>query len=441
MRASRMHPEQARTTELEGKKVTIALVLGGGAPNLTLMAGAVAALHDAGVKFDVVSTSGAGMLIGLLYASPKGVTPSDALKNSVNMGVHDAIYDALPVNFKVFHKPGPMAEAYTRFWQTVARSRGDIATLSSQWMDTSLEMLLPGAALAPYRNMWKQFLDTGPAAAGNEDAQRFFGDLTALMLATFCPSDLGPGSKGLCQPAPFVEEAIDFAKLRDFGGEFYMSAYCIDDHKMEIFHKDEIDVQHFQAALAFPLIYAPFKLKGKTYLEGAAKDTLNFKGLYEYRKEEKAHTPIDTIVVCDVLGMEELIGEPRNLYDAWVKSIIVPLVAIAKDDIKLFREVHKPKIPESFGDPEPALLTIDFMSHMPKDHWPNVLDWSYSNLNTLYGVGYKAGRALFDAHRSDLSRSAIRTAKEPHDAANAKAGQPAGGMAGRTRRRGGLEAS
>ena len=42
--------------------MTIALVLGGGAPNLTLMAAAVAALDDAGVEFDVVSTSGAGQL-------------------------------------------------------------------------------------------------------------------------------------------------------------------------------------------------------------------------------------------------------------------------------------------------------------------------------------------------------------------------------------------
>jgi hypothetical protein len=38
--------------------MTIALVLGGGAPNLTLMAGAVAALDDAGVEFDLVSTFG-----------------------------------------------------------------------------------------------------------------------------------------------------------------------------------------------------------------------------------------------------------------------------------------------------------------------------------------------------------------------------------------------
>ena len=107
---------------------------------------------------------------------------------------------------------------------------------------------------------------------------------------------------------------------------------------MEIFEKKEITIEQFQAALAFPLIYAPFKINGKTYLEGAAKDTLNFKGLLEKRKDD--HPVIDTIVVLDVLGMKELIAEPRGkAYDAWVKSIIVPLTAIAEDDIKLFERL------------------------------------------------------------------------------------------------------
>ena len=112
--------------------MTIALVLGGGAPNLTLMAGAVAALDDAGVEFDIVSTSGAGMLIGLLYAAPKGSSGdikrdrAAALKNTVNMGVHDAIYRFFPMNFKVFHKPGTLAQAYTKFWQHCGgQPRGD----------------------------------------------------------------------------------------------------------------------------------------------------------------------------------------------------------------------------------------------------------------------------------------------------------------------------
>jgi NTE family protein len=122
--------------------MTIALVLGGGAPNLTLMAGAVAALDDAGVEFDVVSTSGAGMLIGLLYAAPKGRDikrdRAAALKNTVNMGVHDAIYRFFPVNFKVFHKPGTLAQAYTKFWQIAADDReaieGPVGDFRDQWL-------------------------------------------------------------------------------------------------------------------------------------------------------------------------------------------------------------------------------------------------------------------------------------------------------------------
>ena len=393
--------------------MTNALVLGGGAPNLTLMAGAIAALDEAGVKFNVVSTTGAGMLIGLLYAAPKGMTPSAALANTIKMGVDDAIYKVFPVNFKVFHKPGEMAQAYTRFWQDAAGKRGEMAKLSRQWMDASVQSFFPGAAMAPFRDMWKQSLDAFPAQLdANEDAKRFFEDLNGLMLAALCPSDLSMDSKGMCQPAPFVEAAVDFQRLKDFDGEFYMSAYCIETGEMEIFHKDEINLEHFQAALAFPLIYAPFKLGGKTYLEGAAKDTLNFEGLYEYRKD-KRHPPIDTIVVCDILGMDKLIGEPRTLYDAWVKSIIVPLVAIAKDDLKLFRLLHKPKIPARYGHAEPKLLTIDFARHMPADHWPNVLDWSYSNLKTLYDVGYQAGKDFHREHGADLAANPAKPARVP----------------------------
>lgn len=380
-----------------------ALVLGGGAPNLTLMAGALAALADAKVKFDVVSTSGAGMLIGLLYAAPKqGKSSSAALRETVNMGVHDLIYNLFPVNFKVFHKPGASAQAYTRFWQTMAQNRGEMAQLCTQWMDTALDLALPGSALAPVRQTWKQLLNAFPAAtAASEDTQRLFDDWSALVLATICPTDLSSSSMGMCQPAPFIEQAVDFSRLKDFPGEFYLSAYCIERQEMDIFHKHEIDLEHFQAALAFPLIYAPFKLNGETYLEGAAKDTLNFKGLLEYRKDKKHH-PLDTIVVCDVLGIEQLIGEPRSLYDAWVKSIIVPLVAIAKDDIKLFRHMHHPKVRQAGGRSAPKLLTIDFKAHIPKEHWPNVLDWSYSNLDTLFKVGYRAGEDFHAKHQADL---------------------------------------
>jgi predicted acylesterase/phospholipase RssA len=63
-----------------------ALLLGGGAPTLTLQAGALAALHDKEVRFDVVSTAGAGMLVGLLFVAPKGTSPGQALESTKEMG-------------------------------------------------------------------------------------------------------------------------------------------------------------------------------------------------------------------------------------------------------------------------------------------------------------------------------------------------------------------
>jgi hypothetical protein len=41
--------------------MAVGLVLSGGAPVLTFMAGALVALDERDVKFDVISTSGAGM--------------------------------------------------------------------------------------------------------------------------------------------------------------------------------------------------------------------------------------------------------------------------------------------------------------------------------------------------------------------------------------------
>ena len=187
------------------------------------------------------------MLVGLLYAAPKGTSPRQALENTRDMGVSDAIYDLFPVNFKVFHKPGALADAYRRGLQSLPR-------------------LVPG----------------------QDPASRLFADWMALMFATWCPSDLTEKSLGLCDHAPWIDDVVDFDRLKSFPGEFYMNAYCIDDHKMTIFTKDEITPDHFRAALAFPFIYPPFELNGKTYIEGSAIDTLCFEGLLKYRKDRAA---------------------------------------------------------------------------------------------------------------------------------------------------------
>jgi hypothetical protein len=196
-----------------------------------------------------------------------------------------------------------------------------------------------------------------------------------------------------------------------------MNAYCIEDQEMAIFTKEQITPDHFRAALAFPFIYPPFKFNGKTYIEGSAIDTLCFEGLLKYREEqlrrEKAGKapaqklvalePLRNVVVFDVLSSKKIIREPRSLYDAWVQSIMIPLVEIAKDDIELFQ--HKYNREWNLN-----LLRIKF--DIPDEHWPYVLDWSYSNLSKLYDIGYTAGLRFYEENEAALRAAALDAAAE-----------------------------
>jgi len=99
---------------------------------------------------------------------------------------------------------------------------------------------------------------------------------------------------------------------------------------------------------------------------------------------------IDRIVVFDVLGQEQLIRRPRNLYDAWVLSMIVPLVSISAQDLELFEL----KYDKPVGDPDKLVHRIRFADAIPLDHWPDVLDWSYGNLQELFDAGRRAAETF-----------------------------------------------
>ena len=330
-----------------------ALVLGGGAPNMALMAGALAAFQRHRVEFDVVSTSGAGALAGLLWLAPKGLSPEEALRNVVTMSISDAIYQFLPVNYKVFHKPGTWAD----WWRS---------TLAA----------FPSFAMNP------QQYQQSPAYA-------LWADWMALWTATLSPTDLAWSSWGLCAPAPFIEQLIDFDKIKEIKPHFYLNAYNVTKEVIDDFEKKDITPDHFRAALAFPFIYGPYRLSANNclYYEGAVVDCLNFKDLVE------RHVNLKTIVVFDVLGNHKLIRAPRNLYDSWMLSMIIPLVETAQDDIKLFTLKYK--------KPETDLLKLDFA--IPPGNLLEVLDWTASNATRLFNIGYEAGEKFCRAHAGKIT--------------------------------------
>jgi len=334
-----------------------ALVLGGGAPNMPLMAGAVAAFAEQGINFDVVSTSGAGSLAGLLWLAPKGQTPVEALRSVKTMTIVDHIYQHLPVNYKVFHKPGPVAD----FWRSALASNPLFSLIPKQYEQSPLYAL--------------------------------YTDWMALWAATLCPSGLNWYSWGLCAPLPFIEHIIDFDKVNQVKPHFYLNAYNISKEVIDDFNKDQITPDHFRAALAFPLIYGPFLLNGDYYYEGAVVDCLNFKDLKE------KHSGLETIVVLDVLGTDTLIRKPRNLYDSWVLSMIIPLVKTAEDNLELFALKHNKGWERSQGA-DADLLKVTF--NIPDDHLVEVLDWSGSNAARLFDIGHQSGLDFIKRHRAKL---------------------------------------
>ena len=94
---------------------------------------------------------------------------------------------------------------------------------------------------------------------------------------------------------------------------------------MEIIPKAKITADHFRAALAFPFIYPPYELNGNFYIEGSAIDPMNFEGLLQHLGDQEQHA----VLVFDMMGAKKLMmRKPRDLYDAWVQSIMVPLAEI-----------------------------------------------------------------------------------------------------------------
>lgn len=342
--------------------MTTALVLGGGAPNLTIMSGALLALDEADVKFDVVTTTGAGMLVGLLYAAPRGGDRRAALRNTVSLGVSDEIYSLFPVNYKVFYKPGRLAESYAN-------------------------------AVMPWLN----------ALPTDTRTQRLWTDMVWLGAAAMSPTDLNPSSLGLCQPPPWIDDVVDFDRFDAFDGDFFMSAYNLDRSRMEFFSGPQISPEHFKAALAMPLIYAPYEVGGSTYIEGSAIDTLSFEALVDHE-----HLYIDTAVAFDVLGQDQLIRKPRSLYDAWITSIITPLVKLAQRDLEIFEKITQKEERKNM-----KTLRLEWADLVPDDHWPEVMDWSHSNLSRLFEIGYKAGRRFYERNGEYLTFKSDKAAKLP----------------------------
>ena len=356
------------------------VVLSGGAPNGALTAGALCGIYEAGKTFNTFYASGAGAVFGLLTIAPKNSSADAALKATTRVGIHDAIYEFVPLGYKTFFKSGPFTFAIKKFVDKFKRD---------ECVDGK-----------------------------NNEAARFYNDWLDLWAAIVTPTFVNPRSEGLCVPFPFAEEFIDFGAVSRFKGQFYMNAYCIETGEMEQFSNSRITVEHFRAALAFPFIYPPAVIGTKHYYEGSALDPLNLPQLWA--RLERGEIPGDrhTVVLIDVLGELEkaLIRRPRHLVDAYGISIITPVVSLAQAKLDLFECQMRQRPPQKQID----LIKLAF--HIPESRYPTLTDWSRTNLEELFEIGRTAGKKFALDHRDRLPDHAPGSAN-PVDRFESSAGR------------------
>jgi predicted acylesterase/phospholipase RssA len=344
------------------------VVLSGGAPNGSLTAGALCAIYDQGKTFTTFYTSGAGGTFGLLFvAAAKGKPANEALRNVLKAGIDDAIYKFVPLGYKTFFKRGPFTVPFKRFGDKLK----------------------------------------DPDTQGG-----FYNDLVDLCVAAITPTTLNFKSPSLCAQFPFLHELIDFERLKKFDGGFFMNAYSIDDGYTLEFSKDEIGQDHFFASLAFPFIYPPTRVlhrgKPRYFYEGSAWDPLNLKNIIQRLRSEAAREskaverprldPLQplkpwpfgrTIVIIDVLGAlkKDLVRQPRDVLDAYGISIVMPVASLAEKCLDLFNcELEHLDIPD---DQKPQVIKLEF--DLDAKDGPTAADWSRSNLERLFEIGYRAG--------------------------------------------------
>lgn len=360
-----------------------ALFLAGGAPNMTLTSGALLALHEEwvnkkpGQTFDIISMAGAGAVVGLMYLSPKGMTVEQALHSTKDFGISDLIYSMLPINYKVFAKSGPFADLFNDYWYSLPEVR---------------------AATRQY---------------GMSRAQQLYCDTLLFEGAMMCPTDVNYFSQGFCGHPRIIDELIDFDQVRWVKPYIEVNAFRLDGPEEYRgpcdFKKEEITPHHLRAALSFPFIYPPYEIDGLHYYEGAAFQVIN---PIDMKDAGLDFADIERFIVLNPMK-REFIQAPRNLWDAYAQSVMMPIAALAEfatggiqRDLKGKLTKKLPNVASLAGqDVDIPLFLLPYFDdvnrkwysadfHVPAEHLPYVFDWSRSNLEIMFECGYRAGLEL-----------------------------------------------
>ena len=338
----------------------IGIVLSGTAPAMTLMSGAMLAFAERDVEFDVISTTGVGGLIGMLYLAPKGGDRKKALRELRNLFVSDWLYKVVPINFKVFHKYSSLAPSFYR-----------------------LRKALPRFTIPPDEP---------------SELKRLFNDWMELWATVWTPASYEFKREAYMSHVPLVEDLVDFDKLKASTTRFYLNAFSLATRRLRIFDHTEVTPDIYNGAQAMFMLLPPVATDHDLLTTGATRDPTGLQAIWRSGERDN---------LTGVLALDPLTRcfwrKPTDAYDAFQLMLMNPIVALqqfmyavyAKTDalVNGLPENSPPasapmsnahlKVPRLFGIPVTTIAQEDE---------PRMLKWTHANAVALHDAGLRAAR-------------------------------------------------
>lgn len=372
------------------KKRKRAIALSGGGPPVGLQVGALKALDEFDIKFDVFTTDCIGSWTACIYNSHRKAQRFAKMKQFYNACfVPDDIFDGFSVPINIFVTD--YFKDFKIYWQKLF----DCSTYQ--------RLLLPQRQIEymmKYLNPIN-FPKTSTDLSLMLTTAMSLNPYVRLMFLLYYQSPktgrswlLGPGNHG----EDFVGQFIDFKKLMRITPLIYLNAFNLTQKKINLFvnrtdHPTYRPIT-FRALKANSSILGyleNFDIDDQQYCEGAVVDTVNFNDLLIN------HPDLDEVWVINILDYKE-IKPPKNQLEADLLAVELPFATIARSDIKLFAFHLK----ETGLDKKIKLIKID-LSYKELDFF-----WKHSTLEKGIQAGYEG--ALAAIHDYLITPKVVRMA-------------------------------
>lgn len=363
------------------KKIKRAMALSGGGPPVGLQVGALKALQENGIEFDVFTTDCIGSWTACIYNSQPKAKRFAKMKEFYNACfVPDDIFEGFSVPINVF------ATDYFQdlmiYWEKLFDYRTYQGLLLPQRIyEYMLYYLNPFNC--PQNSVDLSLMIT-KAMSLNPYARLMF-KLYYQSRKTGRAWLLGPQNYG----DDFVGRFIDFKRLMTIETMIYLNAFNLTQRKINLFVNREdhptyspISLKALKANSSILGYLENWEIDGHKYCEGAVADTVNFKDLV------RNHPDLDEVWVINILDYKE-VKPPQNQLEADLLAIELPLATIAHDDIKLFAFHLK----EAGLDKRIKLIKIN-LSYKDLDFF-----WKQSTLMKGIQVGYNGALATVKNYR------------------------------------------